>query len=84
VTWAKLKFSPQRARWVAAEEWHPQQRRHQDKEGYLVLEVPYSDDRELLMDILKHGHHVKVLEPPALRERVKAELREALARCDGE
>ena len=82
VTWAKLKFSPQRARWVAAEEWHPQQRRHQDEQGHLVLEVPYSDDRELVMDILKHGRHVKVLEPPVLRERVEAELREAIGRYD--
>ena len=26
VTWAKLRFSPVAARWVAAESWHPKQR----------------------------------------------------------
>ena len=26
VTWAKLRFSAERARWVAAEAWHPEQR----------------------------------------------------------
>ena len=40
-----------------------------------MLEVPYSDDRELLRDILKHGPDVEVLGPEALRARV----REALA-----
>jgi predicted DNA-binding transcriptional regulator YafY len=33
--------------------------------------VPYADDRELVMDILKFGPDVEVLEPPALRQRVK-------------
>ncbi len=79
VTRAKLRFSPERARWVSAEEWHPHQCQHKDDRGFLVLEVPYSDDRELLMDILKLGHHVKVLEPAGLRKRVEAELHKAFA-----
>ena len=29
--------------------------------------MPYSDDRELVMDILKYGPDVEVLEPEALR-----------------
>ena len=43
-----------------------------------MLEVPYSDDRELVMDILKHGPEVEVLDPPALRERVRELLNETL------
>lgn len=39
-----------------------------------MLELPYTDDRELLMDILKYGADVTVLAPEALRERVVAEL----------
>jgi predicted DNA-binding transcriptional regulator YafY len=74
VKWAKLRFSAQRARWVAAEEWHPQQRCSFDGAGRYVLEVPYSKDPELMMDILKHGSEVEVLAPPALRERVAQEL----------
>jgi len=74
VQWARLRFSPQRARWVAAEEWHPQQRSSFDEQGRYVLEVPYSQDPELLMDILKHGSEVEVLEPPELRARVAAQL----------
>jgi predicted DNA-binding transcriptional regulator YafY len=69
--WAKLRFTPQRARWVAAEQWHPQQRSRYEPDGSFVLEVPYSDDRELAMDVLRHGPEVEVLEPLVLRQRVK-------------
>jgi predicted DNA-binding transcriptional regulator YafY len=69
--WARLRFTLERARWVAAEQWHPAQRASFEPDGGYVLEVPYSDDRELVMDILKHGPEVEVLGPPALRERVR-------------
>jgi len=78
--WARLRFSPVRARWVAAEQWHPDQRAHFEADGAYVLEVPYSDDRELVMDILKFGPDVEVLEPPGLRQRVRQLLGEALQR----
>ena len=74
VQWATLRFSPARARWVAAEAWHPKQKAGFDGEGRYVLEIPYSDDRELLMDILRHGRDVEVLDPPELRRRVAEEL----------
>ena len=45
--------------------------------GSYLLEIPYSDDRELVMDILKHGPEVEVLAPQKLRERVVEALREA-------
>jgi predicted DNA-binding transcriptional regulator YafY len=78
VTWAKLRFSPLAARWVASESWHPKQRGAYDGDGSYVLEIPYSDDRELLRDILKHGPDVEVLAPESLREKVKAALAEAV------
>ena len=72
--WAKLKFSPERARWVAQEHWHPKQKGTLEKDGSFVLELPYTDDRELIMDILKFGAEVEVLGPPLLKKRVKAEI----------
>lgn len=78
IHWAKLKFTPTRARWVSAEQWHPNQRSSFDKYGYYLLEVPYSDDRELVMDILRHGNEVAVLAPKQLKERIRAILKEAL------
>lgn len=73
--WARLRFSPERARWVASEFWHPDQKSHFQSDGAYVLEIPYADHRELLMDILKHGRHCEVLAPDALREVVGEELR---------
>ena len=76
VQWAVLRFSRERARWVGREIWHPEQKGTVDADGRYRLEIPFSDDRELLMDILRHGPAVEVLAPPALRERVLAAIRD--------
>jgi predicted DNA-binding transcriptional regulator YafY len=76
--WAKLRFSALQARWVEAEVWHQEQRATIQDDGSLVLEVPYSDQRELLLDVLKFGAEAEVLEPPELREEVRFRLHRAL------
>ena len=78
VTWARLRFSPERARWVANEQWHSQQNGKFESDGSYLLEIPYSDDRELLMDILRHGSEVEVIAPEKLRERIRRELDQVL------
>ena len=75
---AKLKFSPERARWVSAETWHGHQVGIFDKEGNYILEFNYNHDPELIMDILKHGSGVEVLAPATLRKRVNEELAKTL------
>ena len=80
VEWATLKFTPEAARWVSAQNWHPKQRSRVEKDGSYILDVPYAEDRELVMEILKFGPDVEVLQPPALRERVATSLREAAQR----
>jgi predicted DNA-binding transcriptional regulator YafY len=72
VTWATLRFSAERARWVASEAWHPDQRGVFDRSGRYTLELPYRDDRELVLEIMKHGPEVEVLAPGDLREKVAA------------
>lgn len=79
VQWAVLRFTPEAARWVSAQVWHPRQRARVDADGSYVLELPYAHDRELVMEILKYGADAEVLAPPLLRERVAAAL-EAAAR----
>jgi len=76
---AVLRFSPERARWVADERWHPQQTGQFLTDGRYELRIPYRDDRELVMDILKHGPDVEVVSPTALCELIGAKLRETLA-----
>lgn len=68
---AVLRFSPKLARWVSNELWHPEQTSEYDEKGYFILRVPYSNDTELLMDILKYGAQVEVLEPLKLRHKVE-------------
>ena len=80
VLWAKLQFTPERARWVSSEDWHPKQKAAFEPDGSYVLEVPYADDRELLMDILKFGADVEVLAPTGLRAKVRETLKMAAGR----
>ena len=84
VQWAKLRFTEERARWVSRELWHPLQRLTAQKDGRLVMELPFTDLRELSMDILRQGRHVEVLGPPELRAQVAQELRETLGQYSNE
>ena len=77
--WAMLRFSAERARWVAAETWHPAQRGRFEDSGCYLLELPYADPRELVMDILRHVPDVAVLAPDGLREAVRDKLVKGLA-----
>ena len=71
----KLKFSPNRARWVSTENWHPNQVGSTAIDGSYVLEFPFNQDLELIMDIMKYGSDVEVLEPKELRQKVADELK---------
>lgn len=75
---AKLRFTPEHARWVSTENWHGQQVGNFDSEGHYILEFDYNQDPELIMDIMKHGSGVEVLAPAALKIRVKEELQKAM------
>ncbi len=75
---AQLRFTPEAARWVADEHWHPQQQGEVFSDGSYELCIPYSDPRELAMDILKYGSEVEVIGPEDLRERITEKLRAAL------
>ena len=74
---AVLRFSAERARWVADEKWHPEQQGKNLPDGRYELRIPYRDARELVMDIMRHGAHVEVIEPAALREEVRQQLETA-------
>lgn len=78
--WAVLRFTPHRAQWVESEVWHPEQITAVEPDGSYLLKVPYSDDRELLGDILRFGADVQVLEPKELRAKVQKTLLEAVGK----
>lgn len=75
---AVLHFSPEVAPWVSQEIWHSRQKLTALFNGGIRLEVPYSDPREILMEILRYGPDVEVLAPATLRDAVRERLSQAL------
>jgi proteasome accessory factor C len=71
---ARLIFSAHRAQWVSEEAWHSKQVGVLLDDGRYQLDIPYSDTRELMMDILKNGPDVEVISPQALRIEVQQRL----------
>ena len=80
---AVIVFTPHAARWVADERWHPRQRQRWLPDGSLELTLPYSNARELLMDVQRHGADAEILAPAELREEMRAMLSAALGRYGG-
>lgn len=80
---AVLRFSAERARWVADERWHPNQQAQHLPDGRYELQIPYADSRELVMDILRHGEHVEVVSPNELRAEVVSALQRNLRQYSG-
>ena len=76
---AVLRFTPERARWVADERWHPQQEGTWLADGSYELRIPYRESRELVMDVMRHGAGVEVTAPRELRRAVLAQLQSAAA-----
>jgi predicted DNA-binding transcriptional regulator YafY len=76
--WATIRFSAHAARWVSDEHWHSQQQGEWLSDGRYELKLPYSNSKELLMDVLKYGPDAEVVAPLPLREEMKILLRLAL------
>ena len=77
--WAVLVFKPQAAMWASREEWHPGQQGHWLADGSYEMRLPYVDDTELVMDVLRQGEQVRVVAPPDLVRAVKKRLQAAAA-----
>ena len=81
---AVLRFTPEMARWVSREKWHRLQEGSFGADGSYTMKVPYSAERELVMDIMRFGPEVEVLGPPELRESVSAAMKKALSAYSSE
>jgi predicted DNA-binding transcriptional regulator YafY len=77
--WAVLLFNAQAAMWASREEWHPQQQGRWLDDGSYEMRLPYVDDTELVMDVLRQGDQLRVLSPPELVQAVKTRLQAAAA-----
>ena len=79
---AELRFSAEMSRWVADETWHPDQKGEFDAGGRWLLKLPFSNARELVMDILRYGSDVEVLAPDFLRDAVADAARRTAAQYE--
>ena len=82
--WALLRFNARASQWASREQWHPEQQGRWLPDGRFEMRLPYVDDTELLMDVLRQGDEVQVLEPPALVVAARARLRAAAAVYEAE
>jgi predicted DNA-binding transcriptional regulator YafY len=76
---ATVLFTAKAARWVADEHWHSKQQGRFLPDGRYELKLPYSNARELLMDVLRYGADAEVVEPPALRAQIRTLLQLAVS-----
>ena len=77
---AVLRFTRERARWVADEVWHPEQQGKWLEDGTYELKIPYNDPQRA-----RHGHPETWAgragdRTASLVEEVKSQLNEALGR----
>ena len=76
--WATIEFTAEAAQWVAQEEWHPRQQLKSLADGTLRMRLPYTEPTELVMDVMRHGPHARIVAPPELVQRVRGELERTL------
>jgi predicted DNA-binding transcriptional regulator YafY len=79
---ATIVFSAKAARWVADEHWHSKQEGRFLPDGRYELRLPYSNAKELLMDVLRYGADAQVTEPASLRAQARTMLQLALSAYD--
>lgn len=64
-----VRYSPRIARWVSEREGKPL-----DEDGSLTLEHPVADESWAVRHVLQYGPDAEVVEPAALREKVREAL----------
>ncbi len=71
---AKILFTSTAAELVRQQRWHRDQIIEEVEDGVL-MNLPVSDDRELVMKILQYGAMAKVISPAELRTRIAQEAK---------
>jgi predicted DNA-binding transcriptional regulator YafY len=74
----ELLFSKKATAWVKDMTWHLSQETKLLKDGRLKMVLKVADNEELVGRVLSFGGEVRVIQPEALRQKVKEEARKIL------
>lgn len=75
-----VEFSSNVATWVEEREWHPSQKVTRRVDGSVIVEFNVAISEELVAWVLRWGASAKVIEPPQLVDRIRAEFTRAAER----
>jgi predicted DNA-binding transcriptional regulator YafY len=79
-----VEFEQRVATWIEEREWHPSQKITRQIDGGVIIEFDVAITEELVAWVLRWGASAKVLSPPALMDRLRAEHTRAAGRyADG-
>jgi len=70
---AEILFTSTAAELIRHQYWHKDQEIEEVEEG-ILFRLPVSDFREITMKILQYGTMARVIAPPELKKRIKAEI----------
>lgn len=71
-----LEFSPQQGNYIKAFPLHESQKILEENQKKLVLEIYIHPTNDILMELLKYGAEVKVIEPVSLQNKIKDSILE--------
>ena len=74
----KLRTTLREAAYLQDLPLHPSQTFLGEKDGYCLFALRVIPNPNFIMELVKHGERLEILEPESLREQVKQELRNAL------
>lgn len=76
----KILFAPDAAGYVLEKTWHPSQKTAIRKDGSVLFEAKVAGTREIKLWVLRWGAKAQVLAPQSLRQEIRIEAAEMLAR----
>jgi predicted DNA-binding transcriptional regulator YafY len=76
----RIRLTPQAARWVSEEPWHPEQVLKQLRGGEFELSVRAAHQLEILPRVLQLGTAAEIVAPPSARRTMASIVRELAAR----
>lgn len=67
----RVRFSPEQARYIRERRWHSSQAIEEQPDGSVILNLTVVGEKELIRWVLRYGADAEILEPAALRDKVK-------------